>query len=129
MAIYLQLYAKPFYIFFSHLKTIQSIFMKFSGDMGMVTLGSTLLSWGVHCYHGVNQNAVSMATYVMACPFMVYQHNLIWMAMHQISPYVRLPMVSIMTGGHTWPVNLLMPRDPGWTLMDMSFPTKIINGC
>ena len=52
MAIYLQLYAKPFYIFFSHLKTIQSIFKKFSGDMGTVTLGSTLLSWGVHCYHG-----------------------------------------------------------------------------
>ena len=69
MAIYLQLYAKPFYIFFSHLKTIQSIFMKFSGDMGTVTLGSTLLSWGVHCYHGVNQNVVSMATYVMVLSF------------------------------------------------------------
>ena len=69
MAIYLQLYAKPFYIFFSHLKTIQSIFMKFSGDMGAVTLGSTLLSWGVHCYHGVNQNVVSMATYVMVLSF------------------------------------------------------------
>ena len=44
MAIYLQLYAKEFYIFFSHLKTTQSIFMKFSVDMGVDTLGSILLS-------------------------------------------------------------------------------------
>ena len=65
-----------------------------------------------------------------SCPFMVCQNGLVvWMAMHRISPYVQLPMFSIMTGGHTWPVNLLMPRDPGWTLMVMSFPTKTINGC
>ena len=36
MATYLQYYVKPFYIFYCHLKTIQSIFMKFLGEIDIV---------------------------------------------------------------------------------------------
>ena len=178
MATSLQYSVKYSYIFLCNLKTIPSIFMKFSGKIDTVfsctskcivtmvineygfygNISAIICQTILHIFQSLQNYSINLHEifwrhgygYTMkyiaimgsikmqflwqhmswSCPFMVYQHSLIiWMAMHQISPYVQLPLVSIMTGGHTWPVNLLMPRDPGWTLMDMSFPTKTINGC
>ena len=69
MATYLQYYVKPFYILFSHLKTIQSIFMKFSGDMGMDITRKYIAITGVSkCsfYGNIYQYSVTFLAYLNA---------------------------------------------------------------